>query len=128
MKLKLLFIAIALFVGVWSWGQVYQHNFGTTSILAHPYTVAPAILNANLSSSSWSNSLSAWTSFIGSSGQAIALNNSSGTPTITLTFTVASGYQLALNSFNFWRERSNTGAQNWTMTINGISAGMRNTG
>ncbi|MDD5150323.1 MAG: T9SS sorting signal type C domain-containing protein [Flavobacterium sp.] len=123
MKLKLLFITIALFVVCGSWGQIYQHDFGSTAITTHPYIVAASTLNANLSNSSWSNSTLVWTSFGGSSGQAIALNNSSGTPIITLTFNVDSGYQLTVDSFDFWRQRSNTGSQNWSMTINGVSVG-----
>ncbi|MQP24441.1 choice-of-anchor D domain-containing protein [Flavobacterium sp. LMO8] len=121
MKLKL--FIVALFCSVASWGQIYQHDFGTTAIAAHPYNVAPGIIDANLSVSSWSNSTGAWTSFAGSAGQAISLNNSSGTPTVTLTFNVAGGYQLDVTSFSFWTRRSTTGAQNWSMTINGISVG-----
>ncbi|MCB0770998.1 MAG: PKD domain-containing protein [Flavobacteriales bacterium] len=103
--------------------QIYLHDFGTTTISAHPYTVAPGTFDANLSNSSWVNSTSAWTSFAGSSGQAISLSNSGGTPAITLTFDVASGYELSVTSFDFWRRRSSTGAQNWSMTINGIAVG-----
>ncbi|MES1181533.1 MAG: hypothetical protein ABUL44_01935, partial [Flavobacterium sp.] len=102
---------------------IYQHDFGTTTISAHPYTVAPGTLNANLNSSSWTNSTGAWTSFAGSAGQAISVNNSSGTPTITLNLNIAAGFQVNVTSFSFWRQRSNTGAQNWSMTINGISVG-----
>jgi hypothetical protein len=121
MKLKLLFLT--LFCSVIGWGQIYQHNFGTTAISAHPYTVAPAIFDANLNSSSWTNSNGAWTSFAGSAGQAISLSNSGGTPNITLTFNVAPGFQMSISQFNFWRQRSSTGAQNWSMTINGIAVG-----
>lgn len=102
---------------------IYQHNFGTTAISAHPYTVTPGTFAANLSNSSWANSNNAWTSFTGSAGQAIALNNSGGTPTITLTFDVSSGFAVNLTSFNFWRRRSTDGAQNWSMTINGTAVG-----
>jgi hypothetical protein len=121
MKIKLLLFTM-LFSAV-SWGQIYQHGFGTTGISAHPYTVAPGTFDTNLSSSSWSNSTGAWTSFAGSAGQAIALNNSGGTPTITLTFNVAAGFQVSVTQFNFWRQRSASGAQNWSMTINGIAVG-----
>jgi hypothetical protein len=119
---------VALLIGLLSangalQAQIYLHDFGTTAISAHPYTVAPGTFDANLSNSSWVNSTSAWTSFAGSSGQAISLNNSTGTPTITLTFDVASGNELSVTSFDFWRRRSNTGAQNWSMTINGIAVG-----
>ena len=119
MKIRLL-LSTFLFSAL-SWGQIYQHDFGTTTISAHPYNVSPGILDANLSTSSWSNSTGAWTSFAGSAGQAISLNNSSGTPTVTLTFNVAVGYQLDVASFSHWTRRSATGAQNWSMTINGIS-------
>ncbi len=126
MRLKglhiILLFAISLFTQK-SVSQIYLHNFGTTTISTHPYTVAPTTLDANLNTSSWSNSNSVWTSFAGSSGQAIALINSSGTPTITLTFNVAAGFQATITSFDFWRQRSTTGAQNWSMTINGISVG-----
>ncbi|WP_416439815.1 choice-of-anchor D domain-containing protein [Phnomibacter sp. MR] len=102
---------------------IYQHNFGTAAINVHPYTVAPGVFATNLSNSSWANSNNAWTSFAGSAGQAIALNNSGGTPTITLTFDVASGFAVNVTSFNLWRRRSNDGAQNWSMTINGTAVG-----
>lgn len=102
---------------------IYQHDFGTIAITTHPYTIAPGTMNASLSGSSWSNSTGAWTNFGGSSGQAIALNNSSGTPTITLSLNIAGGSQVNISSFSFWRQRSSTGAQNWSMTINGIPVG-----
>lgn len=127
MRLKGLYIFLLLvlisFFTQRSVAQIYLHNFGSTAISTHPYIVAPTTFDANLNTSSWSNSTSAWTSFAGSSGQAIALNNSSGTPTITLTFNIAAGYEASVTSFNFWRQRSATGAQNWSMTINGISVG-----
>lgn len=102
---------------------LYLHDFGTTAITTHPYTVQPGTFATNLSNSSWANSTNSWTSFAGSSGQAIALSNSSGTPTITLTFNVASGYQVSITKFNFWRRRSSAGAQNWSMKINNITVG-----
>ena len=103
--------------------QVYLHDFGTTTISTHPYTVAPGAFDSNITSSSWTNSTGSWTSFTGSTGQAIALSNSGGTPEITLTFSINSGCNLDITSFNFWRQRSSTGAQNWSMTINGTNAG-----
>lgn len=103
--------------------QVYSHDFGTTTISTHPYTVAPGTFDSNLSISSWTNSNGVWTSFAGSAGQAISLSNSGGTPTITLTFNVNSGCNLNITSFNFWRRRSATGAQNWSMTINDTNVG-----
>ncbi len=104
-------------------GQIYLHDFGNSPISAHPYNVNPAVFQSNLSASSWANSTSAWTSYAGSTGEAIALSNSAGTASITLTFTVAAGYKINITSFDFWRQRSTTGAQNWSMTINGITTG-----
>lgn len=120
---RVVLLGIILLTSMSLLGQVYQHNFGTTTISTHPYTVAPGTLDANLSNSSWSNSTGAWTSFAGSSGQAISLSNSGGTPTITLTFNITGGCSLDITSFNFWRQRSSTGAQNWSMTINGTNVG-----
>ena len=76
----------------------------------------------HLSSSSWANSVNSWTSTIGATGEAIRLTTA--TPaTITLSFNVANNFQVEITSFNFWRQRSNFGPQNWEMKINGISAG-----
>ncbi|SFQ41683.1 gliding motility-associated C-terminal domain-containing protein [Flavobacterium akiainvivens] len=103
--------------------QVYQHDFGTTAISTHPYTVAPGIINQYLSGSSWANANNEWTSFSGSAGQAITMLETGGTKTITLSFNVATGRQLAVTGFNFWRQRSSAGAQNWSMAINGTTVG-----
>ncbi|PWA04194.1 YDG domain-containing protein [Flavobacterium psychrotolerans] len=107
---------------------IYQHNFGTTAIATHPYTVSPTatpvsgVLDANLSNSSWSNGASVWTSFAGSVGQAIASSSISASTPWTLTFDVAAGYNLSVSSFNFWRQSSQA-TNTWAMTINGISVG-----
>jgi hypothetical protein len=107
---------------------LYQHNFGTTTISSHPYTVSPTatpvagVLNSNLSNSSWSNAASAWTSFAGNVGQAIASSSISGSNPWTLTFDVASGYSIDITSFNFWRQSSQS-TNTWTMTVNGTTVG-----
>ncbi len=107
---------------------LYQHNFGTTTISSHPYTVSPTatpvagVLNSNLSNSSWSNGASAWTSFAGNVGQAIASSSISGSNPWTLTFDVASGYSIDITSFNFWRQSSQS-SNTWTMTVNGTTVG-----
>jgi gliding motility-associated-like protein len=102
--------------------QVYYHNFGTSNINTHPYTVAPTTINPNLSGSSWINSASAWSNQNGATGQAITVQTS-GTTTITLSLAVASDFQANITSFNFWNRRSSTGPQNWAMSINGIPVG-----
>lgn len=117
--------ALVLFAGVRSvraQTTVYLHDFGTNVISEHPYTVVPGTFGEHLSSSSWTNSSGEWTSYSGRSGQALSLSNSSNT-VIVLNFDIADGYELSLTSFNFWRQRSTTGAQNWNMTVNGISVG-----
>ncbi len=84
--------------------QIYQHNFGTTTISAYPYTVAPPVIDANLNTSSWSNSIGSWTSFTGSGAspnKAIANSAVSSGATYTLTFNVASGYCVDVTSFSF---------------------------
>jgi hypothetical protein len=121
---KLLAFFLLFFTTLAAVGQteIYFHNFGTTAFSSHPYTVAPATLATHLSNSAWSNSLSAWTSTTGATGQAIRLTNN-GDATVTLTFTVEPNYQVDITSFSFWRQRSILGAQNWNMTVNGISMG-----
>ena len=114
-------------------GQViYNHNFGTASISTHPYTVSPLLtptpgaMDANLSASSWTNSTGTWGSAVGNGGspsQALWLGNSGGTPTISLSLTIAAGYLANITAFEFWRQRSTAGATNWSMTINGIAVG-----
>jgi len=104
------------------YSQIYQQNFGTTAINTHPYNGAPAILDPNLSGSSWTNTTNTWTSGGGASGQALWLTTS-GATTISLTFSVANNYEASISSFNFWRQRSNSASQNWSMAINGIAVG-----
>jgi hypothetical protein len=102
---------------------IYLHNFGTTEITSHPYTDAPITLANHLVSNGWTNSRNTWTSYNRDDGEAIGISNSSGTPTITLSLTIEDGFQLAITHFNFWRQRSATGAPNWEMTINGTVVG-----
>ncbi|RYD96330.1 MAG: hypothetical protein EOP54_14010, partial [Sphingobacteriales bacterium] len=121
--LHILLVCIAL-AGSDAAAQVYLHNFGTTSISGNTYTVPPTTLAPGLSGSTWTNSTAGgWTNFAGAAGEALSLQNSSGTPVLTLTFNVTPGNQLDISSFSFWRQRSGSGAQNWTMAINGIAVG-----
>ncbi|WP_164879219.1 lamin tail domain-containing protein, partial [Flavobacterium cerinum] len=103
--------------------QIYYHDFGTSTITTHPYNVAPTTINSHLSGSSWTNSANSWTSNTGATGQALTLVTGPGTFTINLTFNVANNFQADITSFNFWRQRSNSGPQNWSLSINGIPAG-----
>ena len=121
--MKKIYLLLVFLFNLEAKSQLYVHDFGATTISAHPYTIAPTIFQTGLSGSSWSNSTSSFTSYTGSTGEAIAISNSGGTPVITLTFNIAAGNKLNISSFNFWRQRSTTGAQNWTMTINGIAVG-----
>jgi len=107
--------------------QIYSHNFGTTAITNHPYNVNPNILDSHLQNSSWRNSVSSWTSNTGATGEAIRITTATNA-TITLTFDVSAGFQADITAFDFWRQRSNTGPQNWTMAVNGIPVGNGTTG
>lgn len=120
---KIYFFLVLLCAGKMGVGQVYQQDFGTVAITTKPFTGTPPVFDANLSSSSWTTSAAAFGGLAGSAGASVSLSNSSGTPTFTLTFNVASGFKLDVTSFNFWRVRSATGAANWAMTINGINVG-----
>lgn len=128
MKLKLLRFAIAalfvigITVGVTA-QTVYLHNFGTVAISGKPYTVTPTTFATGLSTSSWTTNASAFTSFAGSSGQALSLAAVNPSATYTLTFDVDAGKTLDITAFSFWRQRSGTGPANWAMTINGTSVG-----
>ncbi|PWA03898.1 hypothetical protein, partial [Flavobacterium psychrotolerans] len=110
---------------------VYLHNYGASLIVSSPpYTVAPGTFNANLSLSSWTNAgVTAWNGLAGNGGGTSgSLSTNTGNNTYTLTFNVASGYQLSVSSFNFWTNHSGTGPTNWAMTINGTSVGSGLTG
>ena len=119
---KLMLLLICMLLNLSAMAQIYYHDFGNSAITAHPYTANPVTFNTHLSNSSWSNSLNSWTSTGGATGEAIRLTTAAPA-TITLTFNVATNYQVAITSFDFWRQRSNFGPQNWSMTINGITAG-----
>lgn len=121
----LLFVATSL-ISHLSFGQIiYQHAFGTSTFTAvNPYTVTPNTIDPNLSASQWSTSIAAgFTTFAGSTGQALSVSNSSATPTYSLTFNVAPGFTCSITDFSFWRQRSNTGAQTWTLSVNGTTVG-----
>jgi hypothetical protein len=117
----LLFLLAAFFQPISA--QIYYHDFDTLSISGSPYSQAPVTLDSSLSNSSWVSSTGNFTSYAGSAGLAIALSNSGGTPTMTLSFDVDSGYNCSIDSFRFWRMRSSTGAQNWALSINSVSVG-----
>ncbi|SDK57101.1 lamin tail domain-containing protein, partial [Flavobacterium noncentrifugens] len=122
-----LFVFSLLITGQLANAQIYSHSFGTTTISTHPYTIAPDILDSHLQNSSWSNSVSAWTSTTGATGEAIRITTAA-TATITLNFAVTTGFKADITAFDFWRLRSNLGPQNWTMAINGTIVGSGTTG
>jgi hypothetical protein len=102
---------------------IYIENFGTSLITNKPFAGSATNLNSLLSSPSWTTSMALFGNLGGSSGGSISLVGILGTPTYTLTFNVATGYEMNISSFDFWRVRSITGPTNWAMTINGISVG-----
>lgn len=103
---------------------LYFHDFGTATISGKPYSVAPGTLQTRLTNGGWTTSASGFINYGGSAGQALSLNNSSGSVTYTLTLTVSSGYSMTIDSLSFWRQRSSTGAQNVAITVNGQSVGI----
>ncbi len=105
-------------------GQViYQHAFGTSTFSAvNPYTVTPNAIDVNLNSSQWQTSYApGYSSVAGATGLALNITNSGGTPTYSLSFNVAAGFNCDISAFSFWRQRSAAGAQNWTLTVNGVT-------
>lgn len=105
-----------------SFGQIiYQHGFDAGITGTSIYTVAPITIDANLNSSFWSTAPTTFTSFAGTTATALSISNSGGTPTYSLTYNVVSGFNCDITAFSFWSKRSNTGAQNWTLTVNGAT-------
>jgi gliding motility-associated-like protein len=106
-----------------TFAQVYSHDFSPAPA-AIPYTAPPQVIDPNLSGSAWSTNVPDWEPLNGEgSSPSLAIEASVPTPIITLTFQVATDKQLQIDSFSFWQRRSGTGPQNWSMTINGITAG-----
>jgi hypothetical protein len=112
-----------LVITIVSVSQMYSHSFGIITITGKPYTVAPDVINANLSSSQWDTNHTGFTSYAGQAGQALSISSSAGTKTYTLTFTVNPGMNLNISSLSFWQRRSSSGAQNFSLSINGVSQG-----
>ena len=120
-----------LFAGV-STAQIYSHSFGTTAISGYPYNAGPGTLNSNLNSSSWTNNATTWASETGTSGvspdQALQMPVVNAGAQMTLSMNVASTYQASITSFSFWAKSGVNGPTGWSMTINGIASGLRNSG
>ena len=119
---KFLFLVCAFLTLSTLKAQIYKHEFSTTTN-AHPYVIAPNVLDTHLGASSWRNSVGSWGTATGATGQAIQITTPAGSSTITLTFSVAAGYVASISSFNFWTRRSSSGPQNWAMDVNGTSVG-----
>lgn len=125
LTMKVLSILAFIVITSNAFSQIYFHNYGTTTISGSTYSIAPTSINPNLSGSSWSGS-AGFIDYGGSTGRALSFSNSSGVPTMTLTFNVGSGCTLDITAFNFWCQRSSTGAQNWSLKINGTVVGSGN--
>ncbi|PQJ09142.1 hypothetical protein CJD36_020325 [Flavipsychrobacter stenotrophus] len=113
--------ALTVSTAVTTSGQLYYNSFDAGTLSSPNYT-GGAVLAPGLSGGNWTGS-AAVTQFAGGSGQALAFSSSAGTPTFTMTMTIQPGYSLSLTSYSFWRQRSATGAPNYTLTINGTSVG-----
>ncbi len=112
-----------LFLGpLFSYGQVvyFQEFDSPPAGSGMTYSGTPTAIAANLMDNGWSTT-SNFTNYTGSNGQSLSLTTSAGTPTVTLTLTVASNYTLDISSFDYWLRRSNSGAQNYDLKVNGNS-------
>lgn len=120
----LVYIGLTI-ISINSQSQLYAHDFGTVAISGKSYTVAPTALDSHLSNSSWTTSYSSFIEFSGNSDKALSIpgNSYPGNDTYTLTFDVAPGYMCDITGIDFWRQRSNSGPQNISITINGNSIG-----
>ncbi|MBK9461787.1 MAG: hypothetical protein IPN94_20760 [Sphingobacteriales bacterium] len=104
-------------------GQTYLNNFGTTTISGTTYSGTPSPLDANISSSVWSTSAPSFTSFTGSTGQALAINSFvvGSTRTITLTMDLNTCYVANITGVSLWRQRSTNGPTAMDVSINGTT-------
>lgn len=109
MRLKLLFVTLALFVSFGGlFGQtVYTEDFGTSTTVALPYvygtnTTGAASKNVNFTNPSWTQS-NASANFAGVSGGSMSatIAANGGSDIMTCTFVVAAGYQLNPTSITY---------------------------
>ncbi len=101
---------------------IYQQGF-ESGTLSSPNYSGGATMDANLSNSNWTIAAGTLQTFQGSGGtgtKALGVSSGSTSTPYTLTFSVASGYQLSVTSFSFWSNTSSTCAVS-SITINGIT-------
>lgn len=116
----IIFFTLITFVKLTHGQIIYQHGFNSGITASSTYTIAPTTIDANLNSSFWSTAPTTFTSFAGATGTALSLSTSSGTPTYSLSYNVVSGFNCDITAFSFWRQRSASGAQNYTLSVNGV--------
>ncbi|PZD77128.1 hypothetical protein DNG35_09800 [Mesonia sp. K7] len=99
---------------------VYFNDFEANSFPTNGYTGSPTT-HPYISSSSWTNSSNTnFTDEVGynnSVGMGLNLN---GSFSYFLTLTIAPGYEIQIDAYNFWREKNQANA-GWEMKINGNS-------
>ncbi len=120
--LKFLLPFFLLLGPLFSYGQVvyFQEFDSPPASSAMTYSGTPTAIAANLMDMGWTSTTN-FTNYNGTSGKSLAISNSGGTPTITLTLNIDTSYVLDISSFDFWVRRSSTGAQNYDLKINGNS-------
>jgi len=114
------------------YSEVYLHNFNSAPN-GSPYTVAPTastgnppgIFNSNFvaGSSSWTSSTGTMTNVNDANGgnELALLTPAGATSSLTLDFSVACGYVLNIDAFNFFQQRQTTSSSNISsITINGV--------
>ena len=104
---------------------IYREDYGTSSTVVLPYSygtnaTGSGILNSNLSTPSWNQTLAS-ANFAGSSGGSMSatIPTSGGSNVITSTFNIATGFQLIPTSIAYNYRVSSTGPQTLNVGISG---------
>ena len=98
--------------------EIYNNSFESTPINVQQYIGNPT-MHANIISSQWTSlSGNAFSQENGNTGNALGLSHN-GEMTYILTLTVASGKQIDLTAFNFWRKKSKA-SMGWKLKINQV--------
>src|SRR5690606_30884983 len=104
--------------------EIYNNNFDNSPATGSPYYSTEVTLDAHLSNAVWTSSTGEFTNFNGKTGKAIAITSASAdTSYITLSFDVASGYELDISSYSFYHRSSSTGYDSYKLVVNGIEIG-----
>ena len=100
---------------------IYQNPFENGTLSSPTYTGGTTTLATNLSNSVWTIGVGTLALYGGNGGgNALGVSSGASSTPYTLTFSVANGYQLSVNSYSFWKQTSSSAVVN-SVTINGIT-------